>query len=245
MKTKQVLFLGFILLLTVVLAACGGAEEATATSTSLSADVPPTTPSEPAGESVSEAAPAGVRTFVVVPEESQASYVVDEEFFAGALDKLGIEAGNNVVVGTTPGVSGEIQLNLEASDPLESAHFSVDMTGLKTDQDRRDGWLQENAIETDSYPQATFAATSVEGLPANINEGEAINFQLVGDLTVRDVTNSVTFDVTAVLEGDTLQGTAVLPLMLTDFGIAPPDFANTLTVADAFRIEVELVARES
>lgn len=238
MKTKQVLFLSVILLLTVVLAACGGAEEATATTT------PPTTAPEPAEETVSEAAPAGVRMFVVVPEESQASYVVDEEFFADALDKLGIEAGNNVVVGTTPGVSGEIQLNLEASDPLQSAQFSVDMTGLKTDQDQRDEWLQENAIETDSYPQATFTATSVEGLPANINEGEAINFQLVGDLTVRDVTNSVTFDVTAVLEGDTLQGTAVLPLMLTDFGIAPPDFANTLTVADAFRIEVELVARE-
>jgi polyisoprenoid-binding protein YceI len=186
-----------------------------------------------------------VRTFVVVPEESQASYIVDEEFLSEALSKLGIEAGKTVVVGTTPGVSGEIQLNLEGAEPVESAQFSVDMTGLQTDQDRRDNWLKDNAIETSRFPAATFTATSVTGLPESINEGEEISFELTGDLMVRDVTKSVTFAVTAVLQGDTLEGPAVLPLKISDFGIAPPDFANTLTVADEFRIEVVLTARES
>ena len=236
MKTKQIFILVVVLLLTVLLAACGGGAEPTAV---------PTTAPEPAEESVSEAAPVGVRTFVVVPEESQASYIVDEEFLSEALSKLGIEAGKKVVVGTTPGVSGEIQLNLESAEPVESAQFSVDMAGLKTDQDRRDNWLKDNAIETSRFPAATFTATSVTGFPESINEGEEISFQLVGDLTVRDVTKSVTFEVTAVLSDDTIKGTAVLPLKLTDFGIDPPDFANTLKVADEFRIEVTLVARES
>jgi polyisoprenoid-binding protein YceI len=236
MKMKQTLMLVVVLLLTGLLAACGGGAEPTA--------VPPTAP-EPAAESVSEAAPTGVRTFVVVPEESQASYIVDEEFLSEALSKLGIEAGKTVVVGTTPGVSGEIQLNLEGAEPVESAQFSVDMTGLQTDQDRRDNWLKDNAIETSRFPAATFTATSVTGLPESINEGEEISFELTGDLTVRDVTKSVTFAVTAVLQGDTLEGTAVLPLKISDFGIAPPDFANTLTVADEFRIEVVLTACES
>ena len=235
MKTKQTLILVVVLLLTVLLAACGGGGEPTAV---------PTTAPEPAEESVSEAAPAGVRTFVVVPEESQASYIVDEEFLSEALSKLGIEAGKKVIVGTTPGVSGEIQLNLDGAEPVESAQFSVDMAGLKTDQDRRDNWLKDNAIETSRFPAATFTATSVTGLPESITEGEEISFQLVGDLTVRDVTKSVTFEVTAVLTGDTLKGTAVLPLKISDFGIAPPDFANTLKVADEFRIEVVLTARE-
>jgi hypothetical protein len=47
------------------------------------------------------------------------------------------------------------------------------------------------------------------------------------------------------LDGDTLMGPAVLPLKLTDFDIDPPDFANTLKVADEFKIEVVLTARES
>lgn len=237
MKTKQILFLVVVLLMTVLLAACGGTAEPTA--------VPPTTAPEPAAESVSEAAPTGARTFVVVPEESQASFIVNEEFLSQALSKLGIEAGKKVVVGTMPSVSGEIQLNLEAAEPVESAQFSVDMTGLQTDQDRRDKWLEDNALETSAFPQTTFTATAATGLPESITEGEEISFQLVGDLTVRDVTKSVAFEVTAVLEGDSLVGTAVLPLKISDFGIAPPDFANTLKVADEFRIEVTLTARES
>ena len=237
MKTKQTLILVVVLLLTGLPVACGGGAEPTA--------VPATTVPEPVEEAVNEAAPAGVRTFVVVPGESEASFIMNEEFFAQALSKLGVEAGKTVVVGTTPGVTGEIQLDLENVEPVERAQFTVDMTGLKTDQSQRDDWLEDNALETSSFPEATFTATTVTGLPESINEGEEISFQLVGDLTVRDVTNSVTFDVTAVLSDDTIKGTAVLPLKLTDFGIDPPDFANTLKVADEFRIEVTLVARES
>lgn len=238
MKTKQSLFLIFIFVMAVLLVACGGTAEPTT--------VPATTPPEPepTEEPVSDAPPSSVRTFVVVPEESQASYMVDEEFLADALSKLGIEAGKTVVIGTTPGVTGEIQLNLESTELVESAQFAVDMTGLRTDQDRRDGWLEDNAIETSQFPEASFTTTSVAGMPETITEGEEVNFQLLGDLKVRDVTQNVTFDVTAVLSGDTLQGTAVLPLKMTDFGIDPPDFANTLTVADDFSIEVTLTARE-
>ena len=208
---------------------------------------PTTAPPEP--EPVQEEAPAepvagGARTFVVDAAVSQASYIVNEEFFAEALTKLGIEAGETVVIGTTPGVTGEIQLDFNAAEIMQAAQFTVDMTGLATDQNRRDKWLTENAITTGVFPQATFVATSASGLPASINDGESVNFQLTGDLTVRDVTNSVTFEVTAVLSNNTIEGTATLPLKMTDFGITPPDFANTLTVADDFRIEVTLTARE-
>ncbi len=248
MKTKRYLhLLGVSLLLMWLLAACGAPA---ATPEPTAASIPPTeeptaAPEDPGDSTADEGSTAGgVRTFVVVPAESRAAYIVNEEFFSEALSKLGIEAGKTIVVGATSGVTGEIQLNLDSAEPVENAQFSVDMTGLQTDQDRRDDWLRDNAIETGRFPQATFTASAVTGLPDSINEGEEISFQLVGDLTVRDVTRSVTFDVTAVLAGDTLQGTANLPLKLTDFGIDPPDFANTLKVADDFSIEVSLTARE-
>jgi polyisoprenoid-binding protein YceI len=62
-------------------------------------------------------------------------------------------------------------------------------------------------------------------------------------LTVRDVTRPATFDVNARLAGDTLSGTATTQIKMSDFGIEPPNFANTLTVADEFRIEVQFVAK--
>lgn len=224
--------LGLVVLLSLILAACGGTAVAP-------------TPLPPTAEPIQEEAPAATtgQTFVVDSAASQASYIVDEEFFADALSKLGIEAGKTVVTATTSGVTGEIQLDLDAAEPVQAAQFTVDMTGLATDQDRRDEWLGDNAIEYNAFPQATFVATSAAGLPENVTEGEEVSFQLTGDLTVRNVTKSVTFDVTAVLTSDTIQGTATLPLNMTDFGISPPSFANTLTVADPFTIQVELVAR--
>lgn len=238
MMNKNRIFFSISVLLSLILAACGG--------TAVSPTPSPTTEPEPVQEeAVAETTADGVRTFIVDPEQSQASFIVNEEFFADALSKLGIEAGKRVVVGTTPGVTGEIQMNFDNPELVEAAQFTANLAGLATDQDQRDEWLGDNAIEYNVFPQATFVTTSVSGLPGDVVEGEEITFQLTGDLTVRDVTRQVTFDVTAVLANNTIQGTATLPLKMTDFEIPPPDFVNTLTVADDFTIEVELTARES
>lgn len=224
-----------LLIAILFLAACGG----TAVSPT---PAPAPAQAEPAAPAVPDS--PTTQTFTVVTTESQASYIVDEEFLVDALSKLGINAGQVVVVGTTPGVSGEIKLDFEQADWVQAAQFTVDMTGLRTDQGRRDTWLRDNAIQTDRFPQATFVKTAVSGLPASVSEGEEVTFEMTGDLTVRDVTRPVTFVVTAVLSGDTIQGTATTRLNLTDLGIEPPNFVRTLTVADPFTIEVSLTARK-
>lgn len=180
-----------------------------------------------------------------MPEESQASYLVDEEFLENALSKLGIEAGQNDVVGTTPEVSGQLQLNLDdLSAVLGENEFAVDLSQLTSDQDRRDNWIRENGPTFDRFPMATFTATAVSGLPDNYDEGQEIQFQVSGDLTVHEVTLPVTFDVTATLQDDTLTGVLETRRLMSDFGIDPPAFAGTLTVADEFGIRVEFTARE-
>lgn len=250
-KRFSIILLLFVSLF--VLAACTGGEEGAAEPTAAPveeavAEAAPTQEpaeeAEPTAAPAEETAPAGARTFAVDSAGSSASFVVDEEFLSQALSKLGIEAGNQEIVGTTEGVTGELTLNSDNADPLEAASFTVDMTGLATDQSRRDSWLKDNAIQTNAFPNATFVATGTEGLPAEFPEGSDVSFKLNGDLTVRDVTNSVSFDVTAVLNDDTITGVATLPLNMTDFNIEPPNFADTLTVADAFMIRVELTARE-
>jgi polyisoprenoid-binding protein YceI len=61
---------------------------------------------------------------------------------------------------------------------------------------------------------------------------------------VRDITKPVTFDVTAKLQDGTIEGVATGRLLMSDFGIKPPSFFNTLTVADEFGLEIEITARE-
>jgi polyisoprenoid-binding protein YceI len=228
---KQMLTL---LMALIFLVACGG----TAVTPT---PAPAPAQAEPAA-SVAADSPT-TQTFTVVTAESQASYIVNEEFLVDALSKLGINAGQVVVVGTTPGVSGEIKLDMEQADWVQSAEFTVDMSGLRTDQNRRDEWLRDNALQTSRFPQATFVKTAVSGLPASYTEGEEVTFEMTGNLTVRTATIPVTFLITAVMSGDTIQGTATTNLNMSDLGIEPPNFVRTLTVADPFAIEISLTAR--
>lgn len=206
----------------------------------------PAQESYPADNGGSGAA-GGMRTFVIVPEESSASYLVDEEFLEDALGKLGINAGAVDVVGTTENVEGQIQVDLQdLAAPLGETTITADLGALTSDQDRRDKWLRENGggPQFGSSPPASFTATAINGLAADYTEGEEVQFELSGDMTVRGATVPVVFEVTAVVSGDTLSGTAETRLLMSDFGIQPPNFARTLSVADEFGIRVDLVARE-
>ena len=225
------------LVLVLVLAACGG--QATPAPAPTAEAPAAEAPSQGSGEAV-----AGQRTFVIVPAESKASYLVDEEFFAGALDKLGIAAGLADVIGSTQEIEGQLTLNLDnLGDALGENTFTVKMNTLATDQNRRDDWIRENGPRFNDFPLATVTATAIEGAPAAYNDGDEVSFKLVGDLTVRDVTQPATFDVTARLAGDTLTGVATTRTLMSSFGIEPPNFANTLTVADEFGIEVQFTAK--
>lgn len=191
----------------------------------------------------SDAEAGGPRTFVIDQERSSASYIVDEEFLPEMLTKYGIEPGRADTVGVTPDVEGRLTLDLaDLSAPLGENTFQADLSKLESDQRLRDEWLQRRGPEFSTYPLAEFTATGVENAPEAYQEGESVQFELVGDLTIREITVPATFFVTASLEGDTISGTAVADLRLTDFGIEPPEFANTLTVEDEFQIQVDLVA---
>jgi polyisoprenoid-binding protein YceI len=234
-----------------LLAACGGAAAPTdtpppraePTATPAPAAEPTATPAAETGAGAAEV--SGLRTYVIVSETSKASYAVDEEFFDGALGKLGIQAGLVDVIGSTQQVEGELQLNLDdLSSPLGTNRFEVNLSSLTTDQGRRDNWVRENGPQFNKFPTAEFTATAIEGAPETYVEGDEVQFKLVGDLTIREITQPVTLDITARLEGDTITGVATAQLLMTDFGIDPPDFANTLKVENEFEVKVEFTAKE-
>jgi polyisoprenoid-binding protein YceI len=205
----------------------------------------PVTPTLAAKADTGDQAVSGQHTYVIVPAESKASYLVDEEFFDGAFAKYGIKAGLVDVVGSTQEIEGEFQINLDnLASPLGPNRFAVNLATLTTDQDRRDNWIRENGPQFNKFPLAEFIATAVEGSPESYTQGDEVQFKLSGDLTIREVTQPVTFDVTAKLQGDTITGVLTTRLLMSDFGIDPPNFANTLTVQDEFGIEVSFTARE-
>jgi len=68
-------------------------------------------------------------------------------------------------------------------------NFSVDVASVNTDNDRRDGHLKsDDFFAAETYPTMSFAST------AFTPKGNG-TFTLTGNLTIRDVTKSVTLDV--------------------------------------------------
>ena len=225
-----------LLLPGLLLAACGGSE-ATRRETP-----------EAFGSDTSDRATAarhhGVRTFVIVPAESKASYVADEELFALAFTKFGLPPGWARVVGSTHAIEGRFQIDMEhPAAPLGSNEFTVRMNTFSTGRAMRDNWIRENGPRFNDYPVATFRANAIDGAAGSDRPGEELSFNLRGTLTIREIARPATFAVRARLTGDTLDGTATTRLLMSSFGIETITFHNTLTVADEIGLDVQFRAR--
>jgi polyisoprenoid-binding protein YceI len=183
-----------------------------------------------------EASTDSVQTLTIVPEESQVFYTVDEQFLREGIVDV-------TAVGMTQEVEGEIMLDPENPQNTEIGTITVDISTFESDEDRRDQAIRENWLESATYPIATFEPTSIEGLPESYTEGEELNFQIVGDLTVREQTQPVTFDTVAVYDGEELRGTATTTIQMTDFGFDPPNIANVLRAENDALLTLEFVAR--
>jgi polyisoprenoid-binding protein YceI len=68
-------------------------------------------------------------------------------------------------------------------------NFSVDINSVNTDNENRDKHLKsDDFFNAEKFPTATFVGKTFKPLGGN-------KYELVGDLTIRDVTKSVKFDV--------------------------------------------------
>jgi polyisoprenoid-binding protein YceI len=73
--------------------------------------------------------------------------------------------------------------------------------------------------------------------------GDALTFQITGDLTVAGVTNEVTFNVEATLESEAqLTGQAEAIITYADFNLSIPDVPFVASVEDNVILKLNFVA---
>lgn len=178
----------------------------------------------------------GLTTFQIVPSQTTASYSVYENLIFQ-------NKPNNDAIGTTHSVTGSFKIR-EGNSPLVAAmNIQVDLRTLQSDSFRRDGYIQQNTLETDTYPYATFVSVSTQGLPASYTDGQTVRFQLIGNLTMHGKTNKETFDVQGKVVGNTITGTATSTIYMTDFGIQPPNLANIAIAQNKVVITLTFTAK--
>lgn len=145
--------------------------------------------------------------------------------------------GATEAVGRTPDVTGSVTVD---GTTITAAALTADLTGLKSDDDRRDGQLRRQALETGQFPTATFTLTQPVDLGAEPAEGQVVEVTATGDLTLHGVTKSVEIPLQARLQGGVVTVVGSLPIAFADFGIAKPESMIVLSVEDNGVMELRL-----
>jgi len=180
-----------------------------------------------------EAGSADAILYRIDATQSEVRYEVGETFFQDNRFAL--------AVGTTQGIAGELLIDFAQPSNTQIGDIVIDVSQFTSDESRRDNFIRNNGLESAQYPQATFTPQSIDGLPAQIAEGESVSFTMTGDLTVKETTRSVTWNVTLTLDGDRIVGTASTEILMSDFGAGPIQLAF-LATEDQVNLVFDFVA---
>jgi polyisoprenoid-binding protein YceI len=154
---------------------------------------------------------------------SQAGYRVDEVLF-----------GQNVTaVGRTDQVTGDLEIE---GVRAVSGTFTVAMASVESDSPQRDSQFRGAIMNTERFPDATFALTEPVDLASAPRVDEQLTAQATGDLTIRGETNPVTFEVAVQRAADGLRVNGSIPVTFADYGIDPPNFGG-IAVEDTGTVE--------
>lgn len=177
----------------------------------------------------------GSTLFTIDSSSSKATFTIDEVLFGNP----------NTVVGETDKVAGQILVNAQNPSKSQVGEIKIDVSTLVTDNDLRNRTLQGRILETDTPANqyATFVAKSITGLPESIAVGQQVSFKIAGDLTIHQVTKSVTFDATVKAVSDKqITGTASTTVKYSDFGISVPDVPSVTGLGDTVKLALDFMA---
>lgn len=179
-------------------------------------------------------APAdGTLLFNIVQVESQARFTLDEE----------LQGSPKTVIGTTDQVAGQILVDLNNPANSQLGIIQVNARTLTTDSNNRNRMIRNEILDTEPYEFITFTPTALSGLPATIAVGDTITFQITGELTIRDVTQTVTFEATVTLvAADRLEGLASVTVTRDAYGLTIPSVPGVANVSNDVLVELEFVA---
>ncbi len=144
--------------------------------------------------------------------------------------------GVTEAVGRTPNVSGTVTID---GQTVTATEIEADMAAITTDISQRDG-AARRALDTSNFPTATFVLTEPIDLGADPASGDPVSATAIGDLTIRDVTNTVEVAIDAQLVGDTIALVGTTDVVFADYGVNAPSAPVVVSLDDFGVIEFQL-----
>lgn len=176
-------------------------------------------------------APGAAVKLTVLPTGNEVRYRVREQLVNVSLP--------NDAIGRASTITGGMALDSSGAVIVEGSQFVIDVSTLKSDRDRRDGYVRGRLLETSQFPTVTFVPTAVQGVRLPLPSSGDVSFTIPGNLTVKGVTHPVTWTGKASFAGGELTGSASTAFTFADFSMTKPRVPVLLSVEDTIKLEYD------
>lgn len=171
--------------------------------------------------------------FQIVPDQSEARFQLSEV----------LRGQPQTVIGKTNQVAGQLAVSPKDLSVTQLGKIQINARTLATDDDRRNRAIQNFILNTASYELISFEPTSISGLSGSAALGQPYNFEIAGNLTIRDVTRPVVFKATAQAEAaDRVVGNASTMIKRSDYNLTIPNVPFVANVSEDVTLELNFVA---
>lgn len=144
--------------------------------------------------------------------------------------------GATTAVGRTPLVDGPLTL---VGSVISDLVIEADLTEIVTNASRRDRVVQR-ALDTASFPIATFTLTDPIDIGAIPADREQVPVVATGDLEIKGVSQSIEIPLETQLVGDLIVVVGGVDITFADWGVEMPTSPGVVSVEDHGILEVQL-----
>lgn len=170
----------------------------------------------------------------ITSDESEARFRINELILGNPTE----------VIGKTKQVAGDFIVNFSDPPASQLGEIVINARTFKTDTDIRDQSIRGQILQVGDHEFIRFVPTELLSLPTRpMGVGVVVEFDVVGDLIIKGITNSVTFNASVTTESEErISGFASTTILYEDYGInieAPP---NVSGIEDTVILEIIFVA---
>lgn len=174
--------------------------------------------------------------FQIAPAESQATFTLEED----------LRGVRTTVVGATSEVAGTIMVNLDNPAASTIGAIVINARTLETDNSFRNRALRSSILKSaqDAHEFIIFEPQSLSNFSSeSVSIGETLTFDITGDLTIADATQSLTFNAAVTLESETrISGRATANVLHADYDLVIPEVPSVANVTDDVDLAIHFVA---
>jgi polyisoprenoid-binding protein YceI len=156
-------------------------------------------------------------------------------------EKLASLPAQSDAVGRTNAVTGQVTIAEEGGAyRAKNANFTVDVSQLKSNESRRDNKIRTIGLETDKYPQATFATAGPIDIPQDAVDGKVMTVEAEGDMTLHGVTKKVSIPLQVQRNGNQIRIVGNYDFSWSDFGMTAPSVPPFVSVTGNPKLEFDV-----